>query len=229
MKALFLVLLCEFLVAVASGQALKEYRVKAGEISGKTLPNEAKYMLPAFKMGTAFFRDGSSSNTFLNYNFLLDEMHFINESGDTVAIAEPGLIRIIALDSMNFYYDRGFLCQIMKLGDYKLAVRRQMIQISDKKRGGYDAATAGAAIDTYASISTGNGPKARLQVQKDVLFKEELSFYLADFSNTFFKANKKGFYALFPEEKIKSYTNGHKVNFKDEADLKALFQFCALP
>ena len=226
MKALFLPALCTLFVIVASGQSVPEYRVNAGEIPDKTLPAEAKYLLPAFKVGTAFFRDGTSATRLLNYNFLLDEMHFINERGDTVAIAEPGLTRVIVLDSMNFYYDKWFVREILKVGDYKLVVRKQMIQIADKKRGGYDGATGSAAIDTYGSINTGNGPKSRLQVQRDVLFKEELSYFLADVSNIFLKANKKGFYALFDEKKISSYMNEHKVNFNHEADIKALFQFC---
>src|SRR6478609_402526 len=106
MKLLFLLGLCGLLAAGASGQTAKAYLVKAGEIPDKALPDQAKYMLPAFKMGTVFFRDGNASNNLLNYNFLLDEMHFINPGGDTLAIAEPGLIRTIVLDSMTFYYDK---------------------------------------------------------------------------------------------------------------------------
>lgn len=214
------------LTAAASGQKAKAYLVKAGEIPGKVLPDEAKYTLPAFRIGTGFFRDGSASNNLLNYNFLLDEMHFINPGGDTLAIAEPGLIRKIILDSMTFYYDKGFFREVLQVADYKLAVKRQMIQVSTNKKGAYDASAGVAAIDTYGSFETGNGPKAPLQVQKDVLFKEELSFYLTDVSNIFVKATKKGFYAFFGEKKVNAYTDTHKVNFNDEADLKALFRFC---
>ena len=119
----------------------QEYPVKVGEIPNKVLPNEAMYVLPAFAKGTAFMRDGTSSTYLFNYNFLLGEMHFIAALGDTLAIANPLLLGSVVIDSLLFYYDKTYMRVLLKTGNYKLAVNQEMLQIADKTRGGYDAAS----------------------------------------------------------------------------------------
>ncbi len=171
----------------------KEYPVKVGEIPTTVLPNEAMYVLPAFTKGTAFLRGGTSSTSLFNYNFLLDEMHFIAATGDTLAIAEPLLLRSVVIDSLLFYYDKTYVRLLLQLGNYKLAVKQEMVQVPDKTRGGYDVASGASAIQTYGSISNQNSRAFRLQVQKDVLFREERSYYITDASNHFLPASKKFF------------------------------------
>ena len=216
-----------FCINTASAQNQKAYSVKVGEIPNHVLPNEAMYVLPAFTRGIAWFRNGSSSAQRFNYNFLLDEMHFINERGDTLAIADPVLISSVVIDSMLFYYDKGYVREIFKHGVYKLAVKQQMVQIADKTRGGYDIASGSSSIKTYGYINNSNSRIYRLQVEKDVLFREEIYFYIADASNHFLKADKKNFHALFEDKTITKYLKEHKVNFNKGEDMKALLQFCA--
>ncbi len=226
MRTRLLLVLCMFCFYTASTQ-VKAYPVKVGEIPNKVLPNEAMYLLPAFAKGTAVMRDGTSSAYLFNYNFLLDEMHFINERGDTLAIAEPLLISSVVIDSMLFYYDKGYMRETLKVGNYKLAIRKEMVQMADKTRGAYNIASGSSAIQTYGTISNRNSMIYRLQVQKDVLFQEEISFYIADASNHFLRANKKNFYTLFGGKGLTKYLKEHKVNFNNEEDLKALLRFCA--
>ena len=224
MSRQLLLAICLFFMHAATAQ--KEYLVKAGEIPNEVLPNEAKYVLPGFKEGVAWFKNGTSSTQRFNYNFLVDEMHFINEGGDTLAIADPLLISYIVIDSMRFYFDNGYVREISKKGDYKLVLKQQMVQIPNKKRGGYDTPSELASIKTYGSISSNNGEVAHLQVKKDVLFRQVNSFYIADASNHFLKADKKKFYALFGDEKVATYLEEHKVNFNKEEDLEAMLQYC---
>ena len=205
---------------------IKVYPVKVGEIPNKVLPNEAMYTLPAFVKGTVLLRDGTSSTYLFNYNFLLDEMHFIAERGDTLAIAEPLLISFVVIDSTLFYYDKGYMEVVLKIGNYKLAVKQEMVLIADKTRGGYDATSGSSAIKTYGTITSGNSMMYRLQVQKDVLFQKENSFYIADASNHFLRANKKNFYTVFGEKRMSGYLKEYKVNFNNEEDLKALMRVC---
>lgn len=116
MNLRLLLMACIFNTYAAFAQQEKSYPVKAGEIPGEVLPKEAIYVLPAFATGTAFLKDGTSSMLRFNYNFLLDEMHFINEKGDTLAIADPLLINSVVIDSMVFYYDKGYLREISRAG-----------------------------------------------------------------------------------------------------------------
>lgn len=101
-----------------------------------------------------------------------------------------------------------------------------MVQLRDKTRGGYDTPSELGSIKTYGSISN-NSQVYQLQVQKDVLFRVVNSFYIANGSNHFLKANKKNFYSLFAVNRIEKYLEQHTVNFNNEADLEALVRFCA--
>lgn len=226
MNIRLLIAVLVFCINTASAQKSKTYPVKVGEIPNKVLPQEAMYLLPSFTHGTAVFRNGTSSTQLFNYNFLLDEMHFINEEGDTLAVSEPELLSTIVVDTMLFYYDKGYLREILKIGNYKLAVRKSMVQIADKTRGGYGIATGSSSIKTYGYINNSNSRMYHLQVAKDVLFKEDLSFYIADVSNHFVKADKKNFHAIFGEKDVTKYLRQHKVNFTKKEDLEALLIFC---
>ena len=227
MKIPFILAICLFWIAEVSAQTEKTYSVKMGEVPDKVIPAEALYLLPDFTQGVAFFKDGSSSTQRFNYNSLLDEMHYINERGDTLAIAEPALINSVEIDSIKFYYDLGYIQQIFTSGNYKLGVKQKWKQMPDKTTGGYDMGSNDGSIETYSTLTNSNGSTGRLQVQKDVLYKNENSFYLGDRFNHFQKAYKKNFYSFFNDKKIAQYLKKHKVDFNKEEDLKALLQFCA--
>jgi hypothetical protein len=214
-----------FCINTVAAQRGKTYPVKVGEIPKEVLPNKAMYALPSFTRGTALLRNGTSSTQRFNYNFLLDEMHFIDATGDTLAVADPALIKSVVIDSMVFYYDNGYVREIFRTGIYKLAIKQQMVQVADKTRGAYDAASAASSIKTYGTINN-YGQRYELQVKKDVLFQESISYYIGIEFNPFVKATRKNFHVFFAEKNITMFIKEHKINFNKEEDLKTLLQFC---
>ena len=227
MKILLILAMSIFCIVKGSAQTEKVYSVKMGEVPDKIIPREAVYLLPGFTQGVVFLKDGSSSTQRFNYNSLLDEIHFISVQGDTLAIAEPALINSVEIDSIKFYYDSGYIQQISTQGNYKLAVKHIWKQIPGKKTGGYDMGSDAGAIETFSTFSNSNGPIGRLRVPKDVVFKNEKSFYIGDRFNHFQKANKKNINALFVNKNIAQYLEEHNVDFTKEEGMKALLQFCA--
>ncbi len=227
MKTKLMLAVCIFCISKGSAQTGNKYSVKSGEIPNKVIPNKAMYLLPGFTPGIVFLKDGSSSKERFNYNSLLDEMHFINEHGDTLAIAEPALIKSVEIDSIKFYYDTVYLRQVFTKGNYKLVIKEKWKQIPGKKSGGYDMGSSTGSIQTYSTISGSNGSIARLQVRQDVLYIKENSFYIGDKFNHFQKANKKNFHTLFEDKNVTQYLKEHRVDFNKEEDLEALLRFCA--
>lgn len=220
-----LLLLSVFAVNQTSAQHTKAYPVKAGEIPNRVLPNEAMYVLPAFATGSALQRDGTAATFAFNYNFLQDEMHFIGIAGDTLAIAEPVLLKTVVIGTLIFYYDKGYLQQIFTAGKYSLAMRQQMVQIADKTTGAYDAASGASAIKTYGTINN-NSQIYQLEVKKDVVFEKVVGYYIGAGSNPFVKASRRNFELFFADKAVSAYCKTHRVNFNNEADLKALLLFC---
>lgn len=228
MKKMLVPAILLLFVTTLSAQEGKSYPVKVGESPNKVLPPEAQYVFTVFKKGNAYFRSGAPVAKFFNYNFLLDEIQFIEDSGDTLAIADPMLITKIVIDSSVFYYNKGYLKELTNINNYKLALKQNMVQIADKTRGAYDAASGASSITTYGTINN-NSQLYRLQVKKDVLFQEVDGYYISDLFNNFIKADKKGFLAVFGEMKpgLVKYIKKEKLHFNKEADLKKLLVYCA--
>jgi len=227
MKILLILVICLFCIVQGYAQTEEMYFVKMGEVPAKIIPREAVYLLPGFTQGVVFLKDGSSSTQRFNYNSLLDEMHFINIQGDTLAIAEPALIKSVEVDSIKFYYDSGYIQQISIQGNYKLAVKHIWKQMPGKKDGGYNMGSDAGAVESFSTFSNTNGSIGRLRIPKDVVFKKEKSFYIGDKFNHFQIANKKNISTLFKNKNIAQYLKEHNIDFNKEEDLQALLQFCA--
>lgn len=227
MRVLLILIACLYYNNYCAAQAQKNYIVKAGEAPDEVIPGEAKYILPAFTEGTAFLRSGAFVKQRFNYNHLLDEMQFLNTGGDTLAIADPALIKYISIDTLVYYYDKGYLRQVVQFRFYKLAVKQQMIQIPDKVGTAYGGSSGSSAITTYSSIYS-NDKVHRLKVDRDVLFQTITNWYIGDQYNRFEKADKKGFYNIFPSKRdsIKKYIAKNNTDFNKETDLEQLLWFC---
>lgn len=226
MKTRLMLALCLFCIANSYAQTDEVYSVRMGEVPDKVIPREAIYLLPDFTRGIISFKDGTVSTQRFDYNSLLDEMHFINPSGDTLAIAEPGLVKLIEIDTIKFYYDSGYMQQVYAQGNYKLAVKHIWKQMPGKKESGYNMGSETGSIETFSTVTNINGAVGKLRVPKDVLFKSEISFYIGDKYNHFQKANKRNFNVLFKKKNVAQYMKDNKVDLNKEEDLKALLQFC---
>lgn len=210
-----------------SAQDNNQYLVKAGEIPEKAIPNEVIYALPAFKEGSAILRNGAKSNHRFNYNCLLDELQFLTVTGDTLSIAEPELLQKVLIDSTTYYFQKGYLKQLIRDGKFTLAVNERLLQADSKKQAAYGGSSSTSAIDNYSNIY-GGGRMFKLEVKRDYYFRKVQHFFLGNVYDQFIRADKRGFYELFPGKRtqIGDYIKQQKINFNDQGDVKKLFLFC---
>ncbi|WP_147205612.1 hypothetical protein [Segetibacter aerophilus] len=201
--------------------------VRAGEVPSEVLPPEAIYVFPTFKPGAVYMRDGSISTTKLNYNILVNEMHFIGDKGDTLAIAFPETIKNIRIDTTLFFYEKNYLQVVYQVDSFKIAIKQVFLQLPYRTRGGYDAPLGAGSITTFGTISS-SGANAKLQVKKDVRMEKEISYFISDKFNHFFKADKKAFLNIFSLKKnsIEIYLKQNNVDYSKENDLEELLRFC---
>lgn len=229
MRIILTVVIALVISGTIYGQQGKYYVVKAGEIPGEVLPSEALYAFAVFREGVVYFKNGSTSTQKLNYNHLLQEMQFIGPNNDTLAIADPAIIKNIVIDTFVYYYDKGFMQMVFEIDSFKLAVRRTLLQSEYQTRSGYGIGTSSSSITTYGSIAAAGQQIIKLQVQKDVRFIEKEVFFIGDKFNNFYKADKGAFLRVFHTKKniIQKYLNSNNINYSRESDLKNLLKFCA--
>lgn len=209
-------------------QSRERYPVKSGESPAEVIPFKAQFLLPAFKKGNAYMHDGTHAYQDFNYSRLLGEVMFIAPAGDTLAIAEPKEIDYIQVDSIIFYYNKGYLRQIEKAGSYKLVVKEQLMEFPDKVEGAYGTTSGNYAVTTYSNLYVNNSKMTKLTVKRDVVFSGVQFFFIGDQYNHFYKADKKGFADLFPNKKdtMVEYIKNEKLNLNNAEDITKLFRFC---
>lgn len=208
-------------------QPQERFIVKPGEIPEKVLPAEAVYYFPAFTKGELSFKTGGKTSQRFNYNCLLDELQFLSVGGDTLAIAEPYEMMKVKVDSVTYYFDKGYLRELGQKGGYTLALRERLIQSDTKKEAAYGTTSGTGAISSLESVRMGNHV-FRLETRREVLFVKRQAFYLGNRYNKFVPANKKGFASVFPEKKdlIDTFIKEQKTDFNILEDLQKLLQAC---
>jgi len=216
-----------FLSLAATAQVTEKITVKAGEDLSSALSIHGLYKFPGFIYGTVLFRDGTNTKAKMNFNVFLNEIVFIDNKNDTMAIGNPELIDSIKLDSNVFYYQKGYFFIIEDYGDEKL-VMQEKISFENVKVGAYGLPSRGASIDTYGSVATNYNTIHQLILNEDVIIKKETQYLLTYKKYRSAKANTAGFFTAFPEIKkeLQRFAETNNINFKKEEDLKKLFLFC---
>ena len=103
MKALLLLLLILIGYTDLSAQDSTLVTIKTGERVQDVLKSSEIYFYPRFIYSKVYFKDGTVADPYMNYNRLFDQMLFINEKGDTLALKDEKNIDFIVNDWDIFY------------------------------------------------------------------------------------------------------------------------------
>ncbi|GAA4428523.1 hypothetical protein GCM10023188_12800 [Pontibacter saemangeumensis] len=226
---------CLLLLLSGSGFALAQdapssYRVKGGEDAAKVIPNQIKYRYPSFQKGKVVYINGSSSPAMINYNFLLEEMQFIDPKGDTMSMAGGPTIQSVLVGESTYLYNtqEGFLEVVADNSRVKLGKRQKLGFAGAEKVGAYNQSSGASSIRNTSTYVDANSKGYKLVQKGDVLFTEKVDYLLVDQNNLFYKVNKANLLRLFPAHKkeILGYLKEHSPDLNDEEDLKELLRFC---
>ena len=208
----------------------KLIKVKAGTEAQQGITFNEKYLFPEFKMGDVILMNGSVSRAKLDYNCLLNEMHFIALNGDTLALDNENFINRIVIDSITFYYspEFGFLEVIQEYRKLKLAQKQTFRVAGIEKMSAYQQSSATGAIKNYSVLSSGNNSMAKLDAKGDIVFSKEKFYYFIDSNNRFYKASKTNLLKLYSslKQSIQVFIKQESIDFYDENSLKKILQYC---
>jgi hypothetical protein len=231
MKAKVLLLLLFFITCDhLSAQEAKTFRVKAGEVPEKAIPNSDKYRYKTFLAGSVLYKNDKSSPAKLNYNHLLNEMQMITPKGDTLSLANEIAIKQVNVGDNFFYYDieHGYVELLADYAPEKLAVRRIMKVIRSEKTGGYGQSSGVSSIRNISMIPGSNSQVFKLQTPGDLVLATDVSYYIIDQNSRFHLVTKSNIIRLFSGHKkvIDKFMKDNRIHVNKEEDLKKLLQFC---
>ena len=203
--------------------------VKAGEKIEDVLKPSDIYFYPQFIYSKVLFKDGRVADPYMNYNRLYDQMLFISEKGDTLALTDEKNIEFIVNDWDVFYYSGGYLRLIADDTVIKLAEKQTWVLADIRKMGSHGRPTTSVAITSLSYFSNGQdaAKSKELIMNEELVIRKETHYYFGDKYNHFVPATKKRLLNLFSkdEQHIENYLNENKVNFDKKDDLLKLCQF----
>lgn len=181
------------------------------------------YRFQDFVQGVVYHNNGSQSNARLNFNLLLQEIHFIDPRGDTLAISSPNTISAFVLDQTIYIYAKeGYLEVLADYASIQLAGKFRLLRQTEKI-GAYGQSSPGSAIETYTSIWIRNY-EFKLTPNVDMKMLRGASYFFLVNNRHPVRASKSNLIKLMPsqKEKIEVYLQKYKINFNNETELRQL-------
>ncbi|PSR56692.1 hypothetical protein AHMF7605_25945 [Adhaeribacter arboris] len=212
------------------GQNSKFTKITTGDNLAKKIPNNQKYQYPAFNAGTITYNNGTQAAGKLNYNFLLDEIHFISPQNDTLSLSDEYLIKMVVIAPDTFYYQAkiGYLRVIDYFKPINLAVKQSIQVLRNGKQAGYDQNSAVSAIRQYSYYTDANGQLKKLEPKGNLLLVKENSYFIIDKNRLVHPVSKATLLNAFPlyKNEITAYIKTNKINVNHEKALLQLLHYC---
>ena len=217
---LFVTIIASFEI---TAQTKKTFIVNPGQKLVEAIPAADLYLRPQFTLGTVQMKDASEAVVKLNYNYVFEEMQYIDpKTGDTLSLAEEKNIRFVAIEKDTFYFDELWVHYISGNSTLKIAKAKSFEMSNREKLGALDSPTTGS-IDTYTKY-TGSQHMKDLVAKERLTYKERINYYFGDRFNHFSRANKKELVKMYRnnEKKLEKWLDENKIDLANEDDLKKL-------
>ncbi|MBO0948459.1 hypothetical protein [Fibrella forsythiae] len=213
-------------------------RVKGSE---QAVSYRDRYQYDQFRNGTVAFLNGTTVDARFNYHVILGEMHFITARGDTMALTEEPIVRLVEIinpspapDSPRtalFLYDqrRGYTEIVADYDGIKLAAKQGLRTTKREKMSAYGQSTGAGAITTYQFYSGGNMGVSKLDAKGDLLFSKETTYFFVDKNNRLYPATKANLIKLYGNhrQQIATYLETDPVDFSRNDQLTRLLAYCS--
>lgn len=180
-----------------TAQSRQTIRIKPGPDAREALLKEL-YRYPQFLYGKAYFLNGDVSGAKMNYNYLNESMEFINERGDTLAIADAATVTYVSIGNDTFYYDKGFLEKKGIGGKTTVAVKQKLSLADVQKIGALGIPSGTTNIESRESY---NDKRYMLSINEELVFSKQTTYYLRKEAGPFIAATKKNLLKLYPDQK----------------------------
>lgn len=227
-KNILLQLFC-LIVFFASAQRIKYYTAQPGESMLDIIPKTEMYEYPQFEQGAVNFKNGRRSAAKLNYNFVYEEMFFINAQGDTLTIINPEEVKSVVIGTNEFFYSPvRFVKLDTTIGEVKLGTAGFFSKITERRVGAYGTTTDGGSSSVSIYIVPNN---AKIDLIPNVVttVAYNKAMFIGNKFNQFIPVSKKNILTFYPEKEaqLKKYLQGKEVNFSSREDIIALITHMA--
>lgn len=213
-----------FLIAPAClySQANQKVVIDNNKVAAEQLNPEFQQIFPDFRSARIAYKGLSPISCKANYNFLLDEIHYLNEKGETMAIANPLDLSFVMIDNRMFIPGKKGYYEVIEKGDVSL-VYKWVCRIRSKSReGALGLSTDAPGVYQMNRISF-DSREWNTKVNEEGLASVEVIPYLKT-KNRIIPVTGQGSFlkAFHDKESLRKYFEINTVDFHKEADLRQL-------
>ena len=186
------------------------------------------YQYTSFMKGSAFYMDGTITQSMLNYNYLSNQIEFINPKGDTLELIHGDDFAKIVVESDSFYYyNKCFIQQVSHAPAFNLFVKKILQNSGSEKKGAYDIYSGTTAITSVNTIDDNRMNSIKLATDENIKYIFKDYYYLSGKFGQFYPATKKGAMDLFGnnQKKLKEFLEKNEINFTKREDLEKLLGY----
>ena len=227
MKTLSLFIVLFILSISVWGQTPQSVKMNNNKISATAVKPELQYIFPDFQNGRVLMKNMPEVKCQLNYNFMLDEVLFIDENGEKKALANPEDVLLIYIGNRMFIPSSKGYYEVIERGEVSL-VYKWTCNIREKGKEGALGVTTDAPSVVQMNQMSFDARQWKLDVDNEAVVSVEVIPYLKINSKYVSVKGEKDFFKVLPRKKqeIKEYVKLNPVDFKKEADLRRLTKYC---
>lgn len=190
---------------------------------GTSIPEDVFYLMPKFGKGTIVFRGQAPVQGAFNICALDNSVRFKDASGQELAASDEDNILQVTIDGVTFLRDKGAFLRVYPLsGGVGVAVKRDVLVMTDSKTGAYGMASQTTSIQEIGAIAA-DGQIYELNKVRNYPYRmSEIGYLCKD--GSVLVPSKKNFQKCFPDRKdeIDAWFKEHKKAPTDREGLEAL-------
>ena len=227
---LILVLIAWFCHVDAVAQS-ETYKVQPGETVMGALPVGMRYIYADFKPGIVQFRNGNQGGGQMNYSPVLQEMDFIANGKDTMALNDIESVKYIVLEKDTFYrVQKFFVQQVANNGEIRLCERRAVNLINRERYGGHGELQGGSSVQAVEQLSGDLNPMRQMVAKQVMTFSLDKTYYFGDRFGTLRLANRKNLMDAFGKQYpgLENFLAQNKINYLKLDDMKLVLEFLSI-
>lgn len=227
MKTLFFSLLMLATPYFICAQTPQTIKLDNNKVSSKAIKPELQYLFADFQNGKVIMRDSKIINSKLNYNFLTDEILFIDAKGTIMALANPHEVTDVYIGNRWFITTNKGYFEVIEKGTVSLLYKWICNFTDAGKEGALGIAKDAPGMYQMNQISF-DARTWRLDVDKEAVVTVKVIPYLRIKSKNVLIKGGKDFLKAFPGKRneIKMYIDKNPVDFRIETDLRRLTKYC---
>lgn len=228
MKNLFYLLFILFILPdYLISQESQKIKIDNNKASAESIRPELQQIFPDFRNARISYKGMRPISCKANYNFLFDEIMFINEKGEKMALANPGDLLQVMIENRTFVPSPKGYFEVIESGDVSL-LYKWVCRITEARReGALGLSTSAPSVYQMKRISF-DSKEWNMEVDKEALASIEVIPYLKAASGFISVKGPQSFKRAFrsKQSEITEYLDKNHVDFRNEADLRRLIKYC---